>query len=321
MSDLYNDVEDDQMSELPYDQEDLMATAEPLDFSYRREYIYQYLPGYFNRLDHLAYVKYNEQKPMSSVFSFSASSCVSNVASLADYVVSPGFDPGEDYRGPTNVFVADQFTKQEIPAVRLAGQVVLPRYPSASGFADINGYFLGGLMAPKKAPFFPCLVGQEGSYGTNPMIYCIRNGLDLSVVPGVERIKAGRTGNRTSRRSNHQSNSPAPTRAIMEVRPEKYTLESLEKMLLTALAPWLASGREFFDIPYVIRHDLSKITTEAALIKYCAVLCTPAGIARVNLLESALVQGSIQHLNHGRMINVDTTTVIGTIEQEVVPQS
>lgn len=253
----------------------------------------------------------------------SATSFVTNVAALATHVLSQGFDVGEGYRGPTLTTIHDAQTHESVPGVQLAGQVVLPRYPSASGFADIDGYFLGGLMASGRCPAFPGLERQKGPYGLNPMIYYIRNGLDRSILPGVERGKAGRTANRRNRRSVHQSNSPTPTRPIMEVRPERYTLESLEAMLLTALAPWLAAGREFFDLPYTIRFDLSKITTETALIKYCAALVTPAGIARINLLESALVQGTLQHNNHGRLIHVEDTTVTGqcSVAQEVVPQN
>ena len=325
MSELSDVLFEDDLESDPFDQEDLSAVKTPIDPHWRRDDSGFHVPtDYYLRLDRLTAKNQQIQQQNMSTFTFdiSASSFTTNVASLATYVLSPGFDPGEGYRGPTLTTINDPLSQETVPAVRLAGQVVLPRYPSASGFADIEGYFLGGLMSPGRCPAFPGLELQRGPYGPNPMIYYIRNGLDRAIVPGIERGKAGRTANRRARRSVHQSNSPAPTRTIMEVRPEKYTLKSLENMLLTALAPWLAAGREFFDLPYTIRFDLAKISTEAALIKYCAALCTPAGIARINLLESALVQGSLQHTNHGRLIHVEDTTVAGqcSVAQEVVPQ-
>lgn len=324
MSELSDVLFEDDLESDPFDQEDLSAVKAPIDPYWHRDSVLPIVPDYYLRLDRLAAKnqQIQQQNMSASVSVISANSFVTNVASLATYVVSQGFEPGEGYRGPTFTTINDPLSQEPIPAVRLAGQVVLPRYPSSSGFADIAGYFLGGLMSQGRCPVFPGLELQKGTYGTNPMIYYIRNGLDRAIVPGIERGKAGLTTNRRARRAVHQSNSPTPTRSIMEVRPEKYTLKSLEGMFLTALAPWLAVGREFFDLPYTIRFDLSKISTEAALIKYCAALCTPAGVARINLLESALVQGSIQHTNHGRIINVESPTVVGqiSVEQEVVPQ-
>lgn len=240
------------------------------------------------------------------IFSISATEPVANVSHLATYTSSFGFEPGEEYTGWTQGIIIDPYTQHPVPVVKLAGGVMLQSYPSPTGNADIEGFFLGSLMSKRRSPQPSCLVKQEGPYPVNPMIYVFKVGVDTSVLPGLEEVKAGMTGNRRKRRSNHQSNSIGPTRLLMQVRPEKYTLESLERLLLAALNPWMSRKREFFRLPYTIRFDLAKIDTEAKLVKYCVALLSAEGIALVNRLEASLVHGTTVKVNQVRRIEVDT---------------
>ncbi len=238
---------------------------------------------------------------------------VRHPAFLADYVTSPAFDPTQ-YSGPVDDFLTPKGGTHKIAVIRLAGQVVLPRYPSPNGYHNITGSFLGLLMASRKCPSISSLEEVAPGALTAGTIYAIANAEDAACVAGEQLWKFGMTCNTTPRRSVHQTNNPESSRLMWSVESEKYTARSLETMVKSTLLPWLYHGTETFNLPYIVRYMFSQIQTEAQLIKLCAALSTPLGREKVVLLENSLVHGRITHVDTHRVIEVAAPPAV---EQEV----
>lgn len=230
-----------------------------------------------------------------------------NVAAIHRYVTSFGFNPGVEYKGPTSVYVRDPLTGQEVSGIRFAGDIVLPRYPSPSGHANREGFFCGELM---RQATYPGLEKQVGPYGPDPLVYLIRNGVDAAVLPNGEQLKVGQSEQRKTRRSQHESNSPLPTKLVMGIRPQKYTTKSLEAMLLATLRPWCTARFEHVVLPYAMYFDFANCRDERQLIQTCVVYSTPTGILLANQTQEGLVHGRIVHnsLTESRQIELNHET-------------
>lgn len=251
--------------------------------------------------------KLAKQAKNMTTLNINPSTVISNASALLATITQQKFTVEPTYSGPTYSRVPSAIHPgRSIAVLRCAGGVNIPQFPSPAGNRSTDQFFAGTFMAQRTGRSVPNGVKTvDEVVEGEKIIYGVIESDDAGLHPGPMLVKIGMTEDFDSRRQNHESTAFHPTRTLFKFKiSDKYDLRSVEAAIHRVLAPWLAHGREYFNLHLFIVSDLMNIQSEGQLFAWINAMAQPETRAAINTLEQFVIHGQINQETNSRRVEV-----------------